>query len=643
MAMPITVTGLLANAASIETSSGPLVYNDAVYVFGRGTTGNLVRAFKCSDADTGSFSNVGTDITTNEDITACKACQQGDEIFVVTIDGDAVTTNQLRLHIFNTTSDTWTTTNEAVDLNFTTLSLASAKYLSCAIRSDGDLIVLYNGAVRNISAANRETVRYARREAGSWTAGVEVSNGGAANWYAGGVVLGSSDRMHFFLVNDTAADGFQRTLTSANALETFPAAYDASVSATEASLCGTGCSYDSAGTQKVRYPSRDTGNVICLGLKMDSADAPTISIDADITGALNMDSGAFRSSMAALGTTLYHVFVDSVDDIYYQTNANDAGWSGNTLFLTAACAGILTTIYIREGNYRLAMVYNNSTTPVYNELDLGPADTTITGTRNVTAAAATKTATGKVSDAGARNVTGAAATKTATGKVAIRGTRTATAADATKTASGTVSGPFTTGTRNVTAAAATKTATGAVAVKGTRSATGAAATKAATGTVRITGTRNVTTADATKVATGTISDLPIIIGTRNVTTADATKVATGTVSDAPPVPAPILPTDSSGGSGASNQRLKRKKFVIPDLENEPVKTLDDMLGIPREGTKPVVRELPPTPVKALPIGSAVAAGLPNLQYTSSLPLSSPDVDEEEYSDEDLIHLLMLVD
>lgn len=271
------------------------------------------------------------------------------------------------------------------------------------------------------------------------------------------------------------------------------------------------------------------------------------------------------------------------------------------------------------------------------------AQPTISGSFGVTLAASTVAATGKVAVAGAGSISCAPATLAGTGRVAISGNFSSTLSAATLAATGTVAGPFTFGNRSVATADVTVAAAGKTAVAGAGSISCAPVTLAATGRIAVRGDRIVTLEATAVAATGTVVDgSNSVIGTRNATLGAATLAATGTLGIAPPVPAPVLPSSNSGGSGASSS-FQRRKFVIPDLENEPVKTLNDMLGIKDEPEDSQnTHDLPPVPVTALPIGQAVAASPPTLQYTPTLPLSSPVVVEEEYSDEDLIHLLMMV-
>lgn len=387
MALPVTITGLLVATTNVETFTQPFISSAGnVYVFGKGTTTTLLRAFKATDP-TSSFANAGSDITLANVIRGVSAVQQNDVIHVMTIDSVGSTGADLRYHAFDMSSDSWTTSNELVVDDYSLVATATAAHVAVNIRSDGDVICLYNGPMVNISAANRETVYYARREAGTWTAGIEVSNAGATSWFAGGIVRGADDRMHFFFIDDGASDAYQRTLTSSNSLQTFPSSYDTSINTTQISTLAIGTSYDSGGTIKVRYPQEDATGLIMLSVKMDSADTPTVTTDADITGATDIESGSHRGSFSANGTTLWHTFVGSADsDIYTQSNVNDGGWSAPASFAVENSNGVRTNVYIRSGNYKLAMCYNSNSNTLYNEMDLGSAgsDIDIDATASVT-------------------------------------------------------------------------------------------------------------------------------------------------------------------------------------------------------------------------------------------------------------------
>jgi len=389
-----------------------------VYIIGTapGDTTKL-SAYKATDP-TVSFSNVGTDfaMTSGSGIGVLAATQVGDNIHVATHDAASATTNQIRYHIFSMSSDTWTTTNEAIKgTNFSTVSASTTIYgLGISLRSDGDVIVIYQGPLVANMGSDRERVYYARREAGVWTVDVALDNGGATHWYVGGVVIGSSDRMHLFFQDNGAADGYQRCLRSANTLETFPTAFELGLQGSSGAMKARGASYDSAGTIKVRFPDYSgTANEIDTG-ECDSADTPTMSNSSDITGASSASQNANRSSFAANGTTLWHAYADTAGDIDAQSNANGGGWSAPAVFYAGTVQEVYTNVYTRNGDTVLAIVFDETGTK-YTEKVLSTAG-------NALSATATATLTGSGAATAAVPFTAAAAA-TLTG----RGAATATA------------------------------------------------------------------------------------------------------------------------------------------------------------------------------------------------------------------------
>lgn len=266
----------------------------------------------------------------------------------------------------------------------------------------------------------------------------------------------------------------------------------------------------------------------------------------------------------------------------------------------------------------------------------------ITGTFTNTLSAATLAAAGAVAIAGSGNISCAAATVAATGRVAVSSARSITLAAATVAATGTVAGPFTFGNRSATLTDATVAATGKVAVAGVGGISCADATIAATGVLALAASRSVTLDTATVAATGTVVDgASGPVGARSITLDSIIRVTSGVLGPTPLVSAPILPSDNSGGSGASRSN-QRKMFRIPDLTVEPEKTLEDMLGIRKEPVPIVVPvEEPIRRVRTMTLAEAVAASPPAI--TPTLPKPSPVVvEEEEYSDDDLIQLLLMV-
>lgn len=373
----------MAFPTTISTSGGdfggckPVISSGGnVYVLTVDSTASAKLAmFKATDP-TSSFSAVGTNptVTSGNPIQVVQVYQVGDNLHVATADWGAITSVDIRYHVFSMSSDTWTTTNETIKSG---VSIIVGYFgLGLCVRSDGDVIVSYNGASSRVMGTDYARVYYARKEA-SWTVDVSLDNGGATDWVNLGAVAGASDRTHFIFQDDIANDGYQRTLTSANSLQSFPSSFDADMHTTGTFSIQGGASYVSGATTKVRYPYASSSVAEIDVMRLDSSDTPTPAVDSDVSGTINAAQSSFRVSMAANGTDLYLSFIDNSVDIYYTSNADGAGWATPTLFLTGSYSKTYINVYDRGGSTVLAFVYVDSTNSdvIYNEVTLAAGTT----------------------------------------------------------------------------------------------------------------------------------------------------------------------------------------------------------------------------------------------------------------------------
>jgi len=546
MALPTTITGFAALSVGGRNVSRPFLSSGGnVYVVGWGSTLTLLRAFKATDP-TDSFSNIGTDVTLENQLEVVSAIQDGDLIHVATFNADATTAIDLRYHTFNMATDEWVITNELVVENFGVVSNAVyVGHVDITVRSDGDVIILYNGQSQANMGSQRERVYYARREGGSWTVDVAVDDGGGTHWYASGIVAGASDRSHFFFIDDDASDGYQRTLTSANALESFPSSYDSTVDISEGSHSTLGTSYDSGGTIKVRMPVPDANAVTLNSVKLDSADTPTVSQDNDITGATAQKAGTYAACFAVDGTTLWNVFLSSGDDgVYVQSNADDAGWSTPDLFYDGGThTTVKANVYTRSGSIVAGMITYVGTSCVYHEYVIssggvsGDADFTfgamtttsdgdvsVGGTYNKTFVAMTTTSDGDVSLSGTANFTFGAMTTTSEVDVVVVADSDTTFDAMTLTADGTVADPVIIGDADFTFGAMTTTSDGGVEVDADATFTFGAMTTTADADVAVVADANFSYDTMAVSSTGDVS----LSGTADFTFGAMTLTADGT-------------------------------------------------------------------------------------------------------------------
>jgi hypothetical protein len=404
MALPTTVPRVSIDAA---VRSKPFLSSAGnVYIITRiGSDTDAIGVVKATDP-TDSFSDleVDFDLVTGSIIRGLDAIQVGDKIHVAAVVASTAINTVLTYSVFDMETDSWEISGESVVGPYECLAVNDCGNCGIGVRSDGDVIIVYNSEVVANMGSDRQRVSYARREGGSWTVDVSIDEAGAVQWICQGLVVGASDRMHFFLTDTLTSDAYQRTLTSANALETFPSAYNSDVFG-DIQNFHTGTSYVSGGTM-VRMPITPSTVGDVDSTKCDSADAPTMSQDSDISGSTVISNSIkLASSFTADGTTLWHTF-RSVGDIYVQFNEDDGGWSEPELFEETSGSGIRTNLYTRDGAIVIGMSYGNT----YHEYVIDEGSTTTDADFDMDAAAAltwnaTSTATAALDSDAAASLT----------------------------------------------------------------------------------------------------------------------------------------------------------------------------------------------------------------------------------------------
>jgi hypothetical protein len=262
------------------------------------------------------------------------------------------------------------------------------------------------------------------------------------DWYTSVVVDGSSDRAHCYFHNADLSDGYQRTYAEGTGLETMPSAGDTAITTRLTGKFGKGVSYDDGATRRVRAPYLDniSNNSELASAKIDSGDTPgAFTSDTDIAPAADCKMNfSVVAAMAADGTELWAVFGGQTapwaSELIRISNADDAGWSSETLFDTDWGSGedidhVSANVYTRAGTKRLAVVVLDGTTVRYDEYDVsGAAAYSITGAVTVTATvAATMVFNQNPSITGDVTVTATPAATMLEGRV-IAGAHTVTAA-----------------------------------------------------------------------------------------------------------------------------------------------------------------------------------------------------------------------
>ncbi|KKL97008.1 hypothetical protein LCGC14_1838770, partial [marine sediment metagenome] len=306
--------------------------------------------------------------------------QDGDSLHLV---GQSAS-NDVYYARFDMSSDTWVEVDigDRDILVDTTGGTQTARAVTIGVRSTaGDIITTYQGDSDMVAGTEYERIDWNKSTAASngaaWAGPVSIDNGGEIDWTGCVIVPGSSDRMHVFFKDLTNSDGYQRTIRADDSLETFPSSFDAVIGGTGFQYAfGAGASYDDAGTQRVRCPYRD----ITLGsvAKLDSSDTPTLSVDAGITA--NAIDGINLGTVIALAVDIKNLqllYGDQVsDDLFRDTNDDDAGWGVDTLEWVGTFNHISPNRYDRSG-IKIGLIVDDGGTVKYNEISLGGAGVTI--------------------------------------------------------------------------------------------------------------------------------------------------------------------------------------------------------------------------------------------------------------------------
>ncbi len=305
---------------------------------------------------------------------------EGDSLHVVrqTTDHD-VTYARFLTDDGSGSEDTWVdvdTGDKDIEIDGTGAT-QTADACTIAVRSDGDIVVAYQGDSEMIMGTEFERIDWnVSTDSGkTWAGPVSIDNGGSVDWTGCVIVPGSSDRMHvFFGAPGTLPEAFQRTIRSDDSLETFPSPYDLNVEAVTYRH-GAGVSYDDAGTQRVRCLYKDASNKMAV-VKLDSADTPSVTRDAPVSD--NDAKVVNNSIVAALAVDTKNLQLlysgggsQGIDqDLYRDTNDDDAGWGTDTEELDAiTCNSVSPRVYDRSGT-KLAFVYDDGGTVKYNEISL---------------------------------------------------------------------------------------------------------------------------------------------------------------------------------------------------------------------------------------------------------------------------------
>lgn len=301
----------------------------------------------------------------------------GSEIYIAS--GSTVSP-ETTYSVFDTSTDSWTTTVETIQDTKNVVDAEAS--ISIAVRSDGDIIVLYSGTADSDMGNDYQRVDYARKEA-SWTVGIDVGGTSPVTQDRWGsvIVRGSADNMHFFWTDEQETNESRgRSLSSTNSLSTVRD-FDLTSSPLAHSWV-PGVAWNDSGTWRITVPiiDNDTDEIVVVrwtessGALVASPGTTVVGSPEDVfvanltpvmCSALDGD-GRMWLIWSGGGTA-------GVDQDLYRDDAASAytSWSGETEIInTTTINRISCNIYPRDGALKLAFVYDEAGDIKYNEVSI---------------------------------------------------------------------------------------------------------------------------------------------------------------------------------------------------------------------------------------------------------------------------------
>ncbi len=378
MALPTTITtaaGKAGHYPPFKSSAGNF------YVI---TSGN--RARKATDP-TDSWAEQDFAGKPSNTLTTYSAVQDGDIIHIAgfVAGGDDV----YHYHTFNMATDQWVVVSEVITDNDLPDTLPTFTWISIAVRSDGDVVVVYAGDTDAEMGNEKERVDVNIRTSGTWSGPTSLDAGGDIHYGNPNCVLGTNDFVHcLFQRQSSTADDPPTSWNTGRARSVDPA--DDSLSTV---ITGTGhtsnfllgipraISYDNSGTQQIVtigwFGNEDDLKTFEGG--EDVNDEIEYLSDPTVSTPFGTEQGFVNGEVniltyAELDTVIHLLYsgggTNGVDqDLYYTTSADEgATWATIAEEIDAITVNFISAnIYVRGADTVMAYVYDDAGVQKYNE------------------------------------------------------------------------------------------------------------------------------------------------------------------------------------------------------------------------------------------------------------------------------------
>ncbi|KKL60663.1 hypothetical protein LCGC14_2203060, partial [marine sediment metagenome] len=378
MALPITIdtsAGRKGHHPPFKSSGGNF------YAVVNSSFAGELQAKKATDpADSWTEQDAAGNPTVN--FTGFSAVQGSDVIHIVSWTALGTYT----YHQFNMATDNWDVVDEEIDAP---ADDPTFPWASIAVRSDGDVVVVYAGDTDAVMGSKKERVDYNVRTGTTWGGPVSLDTAGDVHFGNPNVVKGPlTDDMHILwqATADTADPPVSwealeaRTLDPSNVLSTLNVGVGATTTGNMLGYGSNPVSYDDAGTQRIILAGTGAALKRIILSTEDASD--DIVLDTVIGDLQDPDPGPNGEvgimTLVELDGDLHMLYRGDTDlDIYYTTSTDDGNnWAVPVEEIDAITVNFISAnIYVRGADTVMAYVYDSFGVQVYNEKVLIPGDT----------------------------------------------------------------------------------------------------------------------------------------------------------------------------------------------------------------------------------------------------------------------------
>lgn len=260
-------------------------------------------------------------------INAITCVLDGTNIHILSMTGDnSGAINDVDYHVFSTSTDTWSITDESVANNIDVNTAVTTWGLGIAVRSDGDVIAVYQGASDKIKGTDYGRIDFQVRVSGTWGSVTAVDDAGAVNYTHATCTLGASDKTHITYFDGT--DIQHKSLSSADSLSSAETVNDTAI---DTSNPQSSLSYFNDGTNDLVY--------IAWKKSSDSkAYTSTVTNDGTPSAETVVSDNTVYQDVLVLASddandTIHLLYADNTSQDLYHDENSGSGWGTDSLVL----------------------------------------------------------------------------------------------------------------------------------------------------------------------------------------------------------------------------------------------------------------------------------------------------------------------